>query len=307
MLTLLCAGQGTLSSDMFRLTEEHPTAQPIFQEARSALGHDPRHLVRGDADTYRANRVGQVLVVTAALALHACLKDILPKEFAVAGYSVGEMAAWSVAGVWSSRTAIELTDRRAEAMDAAGGHDGRLAYVRGLGREIVANLAQAHGCALAIVNPGDLLIIGGNRADIDALCASALAEGAAKSSPIDVHIASHTPLLQDAVLPVRDALQSVEAKPLRTGAILLSGNGGDRVFNADRAIPRLAADVARTIEWKGALEAVMELGTTQILDLGPGHALAEMSRGVDANVMARAADDFRSVEGVRAWLQADRD
>ncbi|MCW5889465.1 MAG: hypothetical protein KIT14_02830 [bacterium] len=37
----------------------------------------------------------------------------------VAGFSVGELAAWGVAGALDSHTTLELVARRAELMDAA--------------------------------------------------------------------------------------------------------------------------------------------------------------------------------------------
>jgi len=303
MLALLCAGQGTLSSDMFRLTEGHPAAAPVFAEASTLLGNDPRELVRnGDDDHMRVNRTSQILVATAQLALHACLADILPREVAVAGYSVGEMAAWSIAGIWSPEDTLRLTDQRARAMDEAGGTNGQLAYVRGLDPVVVAALAYSHHCAISIINPGQLLVVGGDHDDIIAFCRTAEAAGAVRSAPIAVSIASHTPRLSSAVTPFRQAMEAVPIAKPKPGYRLLAGGSGDCIFRPTSAVPELAADVARTLDWDATLHALLELGPKAVLDLGPGHALADMVRSMGKNIPSRSTDDFNGIDGIVRWI-----
>ncbi|MEI9899837.1 MAG: malonyl CoA-ACP transacylase [Hyphomicrobium sp.] len=202
MLALLCGGQGRLSADMFALTADHPAAVPIFAAASRLVGTDPRQLVESaDAERLSANRTSQLLSVTAVLAAHAAIADKLPQRFAVTGYSVGEMAAWSIAGVWSAEEALILTDHRARAMDIADGGEGHLAYVRGLDRKALSELASRHGCAIAIIDPGNLFVVGGALPDVTRLCRAAEAAGAVRAALLDVKVASHTPRLTAAVAP----------------------------------------------------------------------------------------------------------
>jgi [acyl-carrier-protein] S-malonyltransferase len=48
----------------------------------------------------------------------------------------------------------------------------------------------------------------------------------------------------------------------------------------------------------------VEAGARVFFELGPGRALAEMAAGSYPGMTARSFDDFRSLEGVRAWLQS---
>ena len=135
MLALLCGGQGLLSPDMFDLVAKQPETAAIFEAAGAFLGRDPRALVHGSDDgSLHANHTSQIFCVTAALATHACIAEALPAECAVSGYSVGEMAAWGIAGVWTAGETLRLTDCRARVMDAADSPDGQLGYIRGLNR-----------------------------------------------------------------------------------------------------------------------------------------------------------------------------
>ena len=303
MLALLCGGQGLLSPGMFDLVAEQPETAAIFAEAGAILGRDPRCLVQGgDHGSLHANHTSQILCVAAALAAHACIADALPAEFAVSGYSVGEMAAWSIAGVWTAGMALRLTDLRARAMDAAGGPDGQLGYVRGLDRRTVERLSRRHDCAIAITNPGKLFVVGGARADVAALCHEAEAVGATRAALLDVRVASHTPRLREAVAPFRRALDEAVGADPRPGCVLLGGSDGDRIFRASASTAALAARLAHPIDWAATLEALVEAGAEAFLDLGPGHALADMARVAFPDVHSYAADAFHSIDGLRGWV-----
>jgi [acyl-carrier-protein] S-malonyltransferase len=240
--------------------------------------------------------------VTAVLAIHACIAEALPNEYAVAGYSVGEMAAWSIAGIWSPQDALRLTDRRARAMDAAGGGGGQLAYMRGLDRRRLEALAADHHCAIAIVNPGKLFVVGGLRDDIVALCDAARVAGAVRAALLDVRIASHTSRLSAAVGPFHDALKNTAIADPKPGRILLAGGNGARIFRAQEALRGLAAQVANPIDWAATLEALVEVGVDRILDLGPGHALADLARAALPQPSNYAAGAFHSLDGLREWI-----
>jgi [acyl-carrier-protein] S-malonyltransferase len=100
-LAVLCTGQGPQRSNMFALTGDAPEAANLFAHAATLLGgRDPREMVQTDPDdTLHQNRVGQILCTLQALAATATLRGAWPRRLIIAGYSVGEVAAWSVAGL----------------------------------------------------------------------------------------------------------------------------------------------------------------------------------------------------------------
>ncbi|NYG47942.1 [acyl-carrier-protein] S-malonyltransferase [Bradyrhizobium sp. IAR9] len=303
MLALLCGGQGTLSDRIFDLVAEQPAAEPVFAAATALLGADPRQFVRTrGADKLSANHSSQILTVTSTLAIHACIADLLTAETAVTGYSVGEMAAWSVAGVWTADEALRLTDLRARLMDGVAGPDGRLGYVRGLDRTTLESLLEQHRCAIAIRNPDLLFVIGGAEQDVVNLCQEAPAQGAARAGLLTVRIASHTSQLEAACEPLQHALAASSRAPITSQRILLAGDGGARIFSALDATAKLAGQVARPIDWAATLEALMEQGVDRVLDLGPGHALAEMMQGAFPSIRCYATGGFHSIGGLQRWI-----
>lgn len=303
MLALLCGGQGTLSNKTFDLVADQPAAEPVFVAATACLGQDPREFVRTrNADEMSTNRASQILTVTAALGIHACLADLLPEPTAVTGYSVGEMAAWSIAGVWTADEALRLTDIRARLMERAAGPDGRLGYVRGLDRAMLDPLLEKHRCEIAIRNPDLLFVVGGAERDVSNLCDEAITAGAARTGLLAVKIASHTTRLAQACKPLQQALDASKHSAVAGMRLLLAGGDGERIFSIADATAKLANQVANPIDWSATLEALTELGATSVLDLGPGHALAEMMQAFLPSVRCYAVDGFRTIDGLRNWV-----
>ncbi|SFI10877.1 acyltransferase domain-containing protein [Bradyrhizobium sp. Gha] len=304
MLALLCGGQGTLSCNIFDLVADEPAAEPIFAAATTLLGADPREFIRRrSADELCANHPSQILTVTSTLAIHACIADLLTEQTAVTGYSVGEMAAWSIAGIWTADEALRLTDIRARLMQDAAVLDGRLGYVRGLNRAKLEPLLTTHRCEIAIRNPDLLYVIGGPEEEVIAICDETAKEGA-RTGLLTVKIASHTTRLVRACKPLQHALDASRHAAVASGRVLLAGGDGERIFAAQDATTKLANQVAHPIDWAATLEALAELGVTHVLDLGPGHALAEMMRASHPFMRCYAAGGFRTTAGLRKWIAA---
>jgi [acyl-carrier-protein] S-malonyltransferase len=309
-LAILCSGQGRQHRDMFALTGDAPAAASLFAHAATLLGgRDPREIVHSEtAEALHHNRIGQILCTLQALAAASALRDRLPERRIVAGYSVGEVAAWGVAGLVSMTDTLDLVASRAEAMDAATLPGDGMLFVRGLPRDAIDRLCERHGAAVAIVNPGDAFVLGGSRAKLNALAEDAKAMNAARVVDVAVEVASHTRRLAKASPEFRDRLGrlAVTVAPA-AGTRVLSGIDAAPVIDVKTGLDKLAAQISQTVQWADCLQACIESEATVFLELGPGRALSEMVAGAYHDVPARSLDDFRTVDGVRAWLTAHLD
>jgi [acyl-carrier-protein] S-malonyltransferase len=304
-LAILCPGQGLQHANMFALTGDAPEAGPLFARATTLLGgHDPRELVRKDtADAVHQNRVAQILCTLNALAATAALRDTWPARRIIAGYSVGEIAAWSIAGWAEGTITLDLVAQRAEAMDASSEHGDGLLFVSGLSLRSVEHLCMRHDAAIAIINPGDACILGGSGVVLDSLAFEAKAIGAARIVRLAVNVASHTPRLAGASSEFRKLLDQVPAKTkFDAGVRLFSGIDGAPVFDIPIGLNKLAKQISHTVHWADCLEACMEAGASSFLELGPGRALTEMVTNAYPGTHARSLEDFRTLQGVRAWI-----
>ena len=303
-LAILCSGQAGQHARMFELTGDAPEAAGIFAHAEALLGCDARPWVlTAGEDALHENRYAQLLCTLQALSVAAVLAQSLPTKRCVAGYSVGEVAAWSVAGLIKPEDALDLIVARADAMDAARLGEQGMLFVRGLSRTVIEHMTERADAAVAIVNPGDAYVIAGMQSALMEIAAEAQRRGAARVVPVAVKVAAHTRLMADATPLFRDRLSRVHIEPaLPTGTRLLSGIDGHTVLNIPEGADKLARQISHPVQWAACLQACVEAGVTVFLELGPGRALADMAAGAFPGMAARSVDEFKSIHGVRAWL-----
>ena len=303
-IAILCSGQGWQNPDMFALTGETPETSSLFEHAAKLLGRDPRDFVRNEtSEALHRNRTGQILCTLQALAAAAALRETVPDRIIVAGYSVGEVAAWGVAGLFGMNDTLDLVARRAEAMDAASLPGDGLLFIRGLSRDAVDRLCKPYEAAVAIVNPGDAFVLGGSHSALQAIAKEAKAMNAAKVIDLPVEVASHTRRLVAASAEFRESLRvtSITSTPA-AGVRVLSGVDGAPVIRIDSGLDKLAAQISQTVLWESCLRGCIEAGATSFLEFGPGHALSEMVASAWRDFPTRCLEDFRSIQGARAWL-----
>lgn len=306
-LAVLLSGQGGQHPGMFDLTADWPAAAPVFAAAERILGSDARKLVRAPGADLHGNRTGQILCCVAALAGWTVVEAARPARVIVAGYSIGDLAAWGVAGRLAPEAVLRLAATRAEAMDAASGEGFGLAGIRGLPLDGLRAMAARHACDLAIRNAADSGVVGGPAAALDALCTEALAAGARRAVVLAVRTPSHTPRLAGAAQAFAAALARESLQRPPPGAPrLLSGLDGTPVFDAGQGLEKLARQIAQTLDWAACLEACREFGADRVVELGPGHALATMAREALPGARVHALKDFRTVEGLLAWIGGER-
>ena len=296
-LGLLCPGQGDQSSGMFDILAGDAQAQTILDIFTREMGDGPTRVAE---DMLHVNVIAQPLVCALQLATWAALrgKD-LPEPRAIAGYSVGELAAYGCAGALAPGEVIQLAKRRAQEMDAATPGEGGLMAVRGLLLPTMRMLCEKFGVEIAIVNDFDRLVIGGPRAAL-AHCAEAATAAGAKVTPLNIAIPSHTSLMRPAVANFRAALEAAHWRAPWTP--VMAGTSGAPVYGKAEAINVLARQVAETVNWAGCLDGLVEMGCTVLLELGPGAGLSRMARDRAPTIPARSVADFHSLDGVATWV-----
>lgn len=302
-VAILCSGQGYQGPGMFALVADAPQAQPVFTAAAAALdGQDPRDLVAGADDTaLHTNRTAQVLCCTQTLAAWATLEPKVDAQLVVAGYSVGELAAWGVAGALDAGAVLELVVQRAELMDTQTRQPAGLAAVRGLSDPELSKICHDTGVYVAIRNGPEQVVLGGRRTALDQALSAATQAGAQKVTPLPVAVPSHTPLLQDAADQFATVLRrrhDVRAPHAR----LLSGIDGSTVFDVQDGLAKLARQVSQTVQWASCMAGCRSSGATRSLELGPGTALARLMSSEVGERNSRSLQDFHSVDGAANWL-----
>lgn len=296
-LALLFPGQGAQHAQMLPWLDAQPEAAPTLQALAAHLGTDWRSRL-GDPSWANTNRVAQLLLTGVGIAAWRVLAVRLPRPAVVAGYSVGELAAFAAAGVFDDATALDLAEVRAQAMSdsVAGQHTGLLA-VQGPGALALAEAAQ--GLSVAIRIGGERVIVGGAATVLDAAAASC-SDAGLRCTRLPIAIASHTPAMAAAANVFAQRLAALDLRPAQAPVVCnLTGAASRNSAELGRA---LAGQIASTVRWDDCMDSIAERGVRCVLEVGPGATLAAMWRERHPAIPARSVDEFRGPQGVLQWV-----
>jgi [acyl-carrier-protein] S-malonyltransferase len=297
-IALLFPGQGTQHEAMLPWLESELPARPVLDRMAAALGDDWRKRLP-DAAWSRSNAVAQPLVTGCSVAALAALAPALPRVVAVAGYSVGELAACVAAGMLDADAAMTLAARRAAAMDAcaADGAAGLLGLSNIDAGDVDAACAR-WGLEVAIRTGERRCIVGGPTAAL-AQAATHLAELGAKTTPLCVRVASHTSAMRAAVPALAQALALARWHAPRVAWV--AGITGTVLREPAEVRRVLAEQVATTIRWDACMDAVAERRPAAVLEVGPGTTLARLWNERHPAIPVRSCDEFASASQVLDW------
>ena len=256
-----------------------------------------------EASRLQDNRVAQVLIFALQWVRWQALRAHGHIPVLLAGYSAGETAAHTAAGLWTPQTGLALAAQRARLMSAAGAALGEPAGLMAVSGCAPASLTaaleglQAH----VAIRIGPLqAIVGGTARALEQLAARLEKQGGLQITRLAVEVPAHTPLLQPVWAPWHAALrETVGGDPQLA---LLSGTRGAVMRTRASALEALAEQVCTPLAWDACLDLIAEYRAEAILELGPGTALAHMVAQRCGRCPVRAVDDFRSFTAVAEWI-----
>jgi [acyl-carrier-protein] S-malonyltransferase len=301
-LAILCPGQGGQHPAMFDLALSDPAAATALAGwgVERAAGLAPQSLP-GSPEALHDNRVAQPLVVAATLAMWQALRADLPAPALVAGYSIGELAAYGVAGALAPADVVGLAAQRAALMDACvePGRPHGMVAVSGLEEGALQALLPAGARHIAIDTGEASFIVAGLRETLTELAAACEQRGV-HATWLPVKVASHTPLMQAAARKFRPLIDA--ATWSEPAFPLLAGTTASTVYQRSQALHALTEQIETRIRWTACMDAIAEAGVTVALELGPGAALSRMVRERYPAIETRSVAEFKSLAGVKAWM-----
>jgi [acyl-carrier-protein] S-malonyltransferase len=294
-LCWLCPGQGSQTPDMLARLAADPPLAGALEALRDALAAETLALAEDPARCFE-NRHAQPLIVLYGCTVASALREAGIAPDIVAGYSVGELTAHSVAGALTPREALKIASARARAMDSAAPPGYGMLAVRGAA---VGELVGADEVEVAITNDADHAILAGSEAALHALGESLAARGA-HVVPLAVSVPAHSHWLAEAVEPFAQALRAAHWSAHT--ASVPRGLDGRPVAARAGAIESLSRALAEPLNWARTLDVARELGATTFFELGPGDSLTRMVRERFPELPARALHEFASFDGAAKWL-----
>ena len=280
---------------------ELPGAADQIASWSTASGLDLARLgTTASAEEITDTAVTQPLVVAATLLAHQELtkRGVLAetgKNLISAGHSVGEIAAYAIAGVISPDDAVALAATRGAEMAKACAIEptGMSAVLGGDEAEVLARLEQLD-LVPANRNGAGQIVAAGRLTALDKLAEDPPAK--ARVRPLGVAGAFHTKYMATALDGYAAAAANIAtAEP---SATLLSNRDGKPVSSAAEAMSNLVPQLTRPVRWDLCTETLRERNVTAIVEFPPAGALTGIAKRELRGVVTRAVKSPADLDGL---------
>jgi [acyl-carrier-protein] S-malonyltransferase len=276
MIAIFAPGQGAQTPGMLAPWLELPGVAEQLGEFSEVSRLDLVRLgTTAEADEITDTAVTQPLIVALGLIVAARLGLERDIERVVAGHSVGELTAASVAGALSPVEAVAFAARRGAEMAAACAltPTGMSALLGGDPDEVAAAI-EAAGLTPANRNGAGQTVAAGALDALEKLAADPPAGARVRS--LAVAGAFHTHYMA----PAEEALRAYarELRPADPRPILLSNADGSAVTSGAELINRLVHQVTLPVRWDLCLHTCADLGISAVIELAPAGTLTGIAK-----------------------------
>lgn len=294
-------GQGSQTVGMLDAWANNTAVQQAIQIANQALNQDLGALIAQGpiADLSLTTNTQPAMLLAAVAMYNAWIEAGGKVPDMVAGHSLGEYSALTVAKVLSLAEAVKLVRIRANAMqNAVPVGTGAMAAVLNLDNEQIQTVCAkaAQGQIVEPVNfnaPGQI-VIAGHKEAVERACEIAKSAGARRAMLLPVSAPFHSSLLQPAAHELEQALQ----------AMTLYSPSIPVLNNVDVEMPTDIAEISSAlvrqawhpVRWVETIQAMRAHGITHIVECGPGKVLSGLIKRIDKEMIVFSINDPDSLE-----------
>ena len=291
-IAFVFSGQGDQYPGMGKeLAGRYPAAARVYEMCDRLRPGTSAQCFGGAEEELKETKNTQPCLFAVELAAASVLmeKGVVPD--ALAGFSLGEIVAATVSGMFDRETGFRLVCRRGELMQReAEKFDTAMAAVVRLTPEKVQEVCAKYP-DIYPVNfncPGQITVSGLSEQMPDFFTDVKAAGG--RALPLKVKGAFHSPFMNKAAEAFAEELARAE---IREGSIPLYSDLTAGPYDGD-AVGLLSKQICNPVQWEKLIRNMIADGVDTFIEIGPGQTLTNMIRKISAGVKAISADDYLS-------------
>lgn len=303
MIALVCPGQGSQKPGFLSEWLELDGVRDHLEQLSAAADLDLVHYgTEADEETIKDTAIAQPLIVAAGLVTgRLALKALEGQNLILAGHSVGEITASTLAGVLTDEEAMRFIKVRATGMAAASAATptGMAAVLGGVEEDVRAAIEAAQLTA-ANSNGGGQIVAAGSLDNIATFAQNPPAK--ARVIPLKVAGAFHTSYMASAQEPLAEFAATLA--PAQPQFELLSNYDGQAVAGGQETLDSLVAQVTRPVRWDLCMETLVSRQVSRIVEVSPAGTLIGLAkramRGTPSTAVNTPADLEQLTEALSA-------
>ncbi len=289
-IAFVFSGQGDQYPGMGNdLYEKYPIAKNIFDLCDGLRNGTSAQCFNGTDKELKETKNTQPCLYAMELAAASVLIDKGIAPYAVAGFSLGEVVAATVSGLFDNETGFRLVCKRGEQMqNEAEKFDTSMAAVVKLSPEQVQEVCEKY-TEVYPVNfncPGQITVSGLSSQMPDFFADVRTAGG--RAIPLKVKGAFHSPFMKEAAAAFAEEVAKVEIKK-RT--ITLYSNRTAKPYTDD-VVGLLSSQICNPVQWEKIIRNMIADGVDTFIEIGPGKTLTNMIKKIDRDVKAVSYSDY---------------
>ena len=297
-------GQGSqkvsMGHDLFTSSK---VGKKYFDLANEIMGTDIQSIIfNGPEEKLKETQYTQPAIYIVSVILGHILLEEGQQPDMVAGHSLGEYSACTIAGSLTFETGLSLVKLRAESMQDAGiNNPGTMAAIIGMADEDVISMCNTISSDESVVvaanfnYPGQV-VISGNINAVHETMEKAPDLGAKMAKELNVSGAFHSPLMEPAKKRLSAALDNIK---INTATMPVYANvTAEPMIEANEIRSNLKNQLDCPVKWHETIDNMKTAGATEMMEVGPGRVLQGFNRRIDRKLTSKGVETLEQIKEI---------
>lgn len=289
-IVFVFSGQGDQFPGMGKdFYEKYPIAAKVYDMCENQRPGTLVQCFEGSEDELKETKNTQPCLFAMELAASSVLleKGITPS--AVAGFSLGEVVAATVSGIFDNETGFRLVCKRGELMQReAERFDTSMAAVIKMTPEQVREICEKYSDVYPVnFNCPGQITVSGLSSQMAEFFADVKTAGG-RAIPLKVKGAFHSPFMKEAANAFAKELAQAEIKEK---TVTLYSNMTAEPYTDD-VVGMLSKQIESPVLWEKIIRNMIDDGIDTFIEIGPGKTLTNMIKKINLDVKAVSVSEY---------------
>ncbi len=302
-IAFLFSGQGAqypgMGSDLYNNVD---VAKKLFDDFEKIKADNKELCFNGSTEELAQTKNTQPCLYTVDLAAALALVEEGIKPDAVAGFSLGELAALSFSGAMDYADGFKIVCKRGELMQSAGEeHDSCMVAVLKLSNEEVENICNKYKQFYPVnYNYAGQLVVSGSKDELEAFKEDIKTAGG-RAMVLPVSGGFHSPFMATAQSQFEIYLKGIKFNKTN---IPVYSNFTSEIYE-DNVSELLVNQIANPVRWQKSMENMIASGIDTFIEVGVGKTLSGFMSKISKDVKVFNVENMESLKKTISEVNCD--